>query len=296
MKITVTAPTGHIGSQLVPLLLEAPGVEVTVLARNPKKVEHLAARGVRVVTGDQLDTGSIDEAAKGADALFWLSGVAVNVPNVRAAYNQFAEACAGALKRNPNMRAVHLSSVGAQHPEGTGPILGLHDGEKKVNAAGANVVHLRSNYFMENVLESLPMILSDGAIYSCIPGSAVIEQVATADIAAAAAHYLLEAASGHYVVDVVGPERITYDEIATVVGQVLRKPVKHVQIPPDALKQALVSAGLSEDYAAQLVELDQAIASGRVDARVGDAEWRGKITFAEFARKVVAPAATSAAA
>jgi uncharacterized protein YbjT (DUF2867 family) len=106
----------------------------------------------------------------------------------------------------------------------------------------------------------------------------------------------LEAASGHYVVDVVGPERITYDEIATVVGQVLRKPVKHVQIPPDALKQALVSAGLSEDYAAQLVELDQAIASGRVDARVGDAEWRGKITFAEFARKVVAPAATSAAA
>jgi uncharacterized protein YbjT (DUF2867 family) len=185
-----------------------------------------------------LDTGSIDEAAKGADALFWLSGVPVNVPNVRAAYNQFAEACAGALKRNPNMRAVHLSSVGAQHPEGTGPILGLHDGEKKVNAAGANVVHLRSNYFMENVLESLPMILSDGAIYSCIPGSAVIEQVATADIAAAAAHYLLEAASGHYVVDVVGPERITYDEIATVVGQVLRKPVKHVQIPPDALKRS----------------------------------------------------------
>lgn len=296
MKITITAPSGNIGSKLVPMLVDTPGTEVTVLARNPKKVDRLASRGVRVVKGDQLAPASVDEALKGADALFWLSGVAVTVPNVRAAYNQFADACAGAVERNPNLRVVHLSSIGAQLPEGTGPILGLHDGEQKVNAAGASVVHLRANYFMENVLASLSTILSEGAIYSAIPGSAVIEQVATADIAAAAANYLLNAPSGHYVVDVVGPEKITYDRIAAVVGEVLGRPVKHVQIPPDALKSALLGAGLSEDYAKEMVELDRAIASGRLDARVGDAEWRGKITFAEFARKVVAPAAASTAA
>jgi uncharacterized protein YbjT (DUF2867 family) len=295
VKIGITSPTGNIGSKLVPLLLETPGIEVTVLARNPKKVEQLASRGVRIVAGDQLNPASVDEAVKGADALFWLSGVATDVANVRAAYNEFADACAGALKRHPGLRVVHLSSIGAQLPEGTGPILGLHDGENKVNAAGANVVHVRANYFMENVLASLPTILSESAIYSAIPGSAVIEQVATADIAAAAAHYLLRGPSGHYVVDVLGPEKITYDEIAAVVGQVLGKHVKHVQIPPDALKQALLSAGLSEDYAREMVLLDEAIASGRLNACVGDAVWRGKIAFAEFVRKVVAPAASAAA-
>ena len=41
--------------------------------------------------------------------------------------------------------AVHLSSCGAQVPEGTGPIAGLHSSEQKLNAiSGLNVVHLRA--------------------------------------------------------------------------------------------------------------------------------------------------------
>ena len=40
--------------------------------------------------------------------------------------------------------------AGAQHPEGTGPIQGLHRQEKRLNGAGGlKVVHLRPSYFME---------------------------------------------------------------------------------------------------------------------------------------------------
>lgn len=298
MKVTVTTPTGNIGSKLTDLLLSAPEAQVTVLARNPQKVKHLATRGARVVPGDQLDPASVDKALEGAEVLFWLTGMDYTATDVLARYRTFGDAAADALRRHPGLRVVHLSSLGAQLPENTGPIRGLHYAEQKLNAAGRDVTHLRANYFMENVISSLPTIMSDGAIYSSIPGSISLEQVATSDIAAAAAHYLLNGPRGHHVVDVFGPGRITFDEVANQVGEVIGKPVKHVQISPDALRAALIGQRLTADVAEQLVELDDAIAKAIVTARVGDAQWQGTTTFAKFAREVIKPAygqATAAA-
>ena len=296
MKITITTPSGHIGSKLVDILLNSADAQVTVLARTPGKVEHLAARGVRVVAGDQLDPAAVDKAVDGADVLFWLVGMDYTAANVRARYNQFADAAAGALRRHPQLRIVHLSSVGAQLPSGTGPIKGLHDAEQKLNAAGKDVIHLRANYFMENVLSSLPTIASDGAIYAAMPGTATSEQVATADIAEAAAHSLLRGPSGHHAVDIFGPENITFDQAAASVGEAVGKPVRHIQIPPDAMKGALTSAGLTPDLAAELVELQQAMGAGLLSAKVGDQSWKGKLTFANFAQQVVKPAYRQATA
>ncbi len=289
MKIALTTPTGNIGSKLADILLRTPDAHITVLARDPKKVEHLAARGARVVAGDQLDPASVDDTVTGAEVLFWLTGIDYATTDVRAHYNRFADAAAAVLQRHPNLRIVHLSSVGAELSDRTGPIKGLHDAEQKLNAAGADVTHLRANYFMENVLSALPTIVHDSAIYSVVPGSAALRQVATADIAAAAAHYLLKGPSGQHVVDVSGPEKITFDQVAAAVSAASGAPVKHVQVPPDVLQAALTASGLTPDLANQLVELQQAIASGLLQA-IGDAEWHGDLRFSQFAESVVAPA------
>jgi uncharacterized protein YbjT (DUF2867 family) len=296
MKITITTPSGNIGSKLADILLNSADAQVTVLARTPSKVEHLAARGARVVAGDQLDPAALDKAVDGAEVLFWAVGMDYAAANVRAHYNQFADAASGALRRHPQLRIVHVSSVGAQLPTGTGPIKGLYDAEQKLNAAGKNVIHLRANYFMENVLGSVPTIASDGAIYATTPGTATAEQVATADIAEAAANYLLRGPHGHHLVDVSGPENISFDQVAANVGEAIGKPVRHVQIPPDALKGALASAGLSADLAAELVELQQAMSDGRLREQVGDLRWKGKVTFAKFAQEIIKPAYRQATA
>jgi uncharacterized protein YbjT (DUF2867 family) len=296
MKITITTPSGHIGSKLADLLLSSGGAQVTVLARTPSKVEHLAARGARVVAGDQLDPAAVDKAVDGAEVLFWLTATDYTAVNVRARYNQFADAASGALRRHPQLRIVHLSSVGAQLPDRTGPIKGLYDTEQKLIAAGKDVIHLRANYFMENVLSSLPTIASDGAIYAAMPGSTTSEQVATADIAEAAAHYLLRGPRGHHAVDVFGPESISFDQVAATVGGAIGKPVRHLQIPPDALKAALTSAGLSADLAAELVEMQQAMSDGLLRELVGDLRWKGKVTFAKFAQEEIKPAYRQATA
>ena len=296
MKITITTPSGHIGSKLADILLSSGEAQVTVLARTPSKVEHLAARGATVVAGDQLDSTALDKAVDGADVLFWLVGMDNSAANVRGRYNQFADSASGALRRHPQLRIVHLSSVGAQLPDHTGPIKGLHDTEQKLTATGKDVIHLRANYFMENVLSSLPTIASDGAMYATMPGSAKSEQVATADIAEAAAHYLLRGPRGHHTIDVFGPENISFDQAAATVGEAIGKPVRYVQIPPGALKAALTSAGLTADLAAELVELQQAMADGRLREQVGDLRWKGKLTSAKFAQEVIKPAYRQATA
>ncbi len=71
MKITVTTPTGHIGSKLSNLLLDR-GAEVTVIARDPAKVKDLAGRGAHVVAGEHSDPAVVKRAIEGADSLFWL--------------------------------------------------------------------------------------------------------------------------------------------------------------------------------------------------------------------------------
>jgi uncharacterized protein YbjT (DUF2867 family) len=296
MKITVTTPSGNIGSKLTELLLARPEAQVTVLARNPQKVEHLAALGAHVVAGDQLDPASVDLALESAEVLFWLTGMDYTATDVLGRYRKFGDAAAEALRRHPGLRVVNLSSIGAELPENTGPIRGLYYAEQKLNAAGGDVTHLRANYFMENVLAALSTIGSEAAIYSSIPGRIGLEQVATADIAAAAAHHLLKGSRGHHVVDVYGPQQITFDEVASQIGEAIGKPVKHVQLPPEALKAAMLKQGLTEDMAEQLVELDDAIAEGIVGNRLGDGQWKGTTTFAQFAREVIKPAYRQATA
>jgi len=285
MRIAVTTPTGHIGHALADRLLTQ-GVELTVLARHPEKASDLATRGARVIRGDQTDVGSVESLLNGADALFWLAPVDLAATNLREHYNRLADVAARAISRCPDVRVVHLSSVGAELPDGTGPIKGLHDAEAKLNAATANITHLRANYFMENVLTSLPTVVAQGAIFSTIPGNVSLAQVATRDIAAAAADLLLNGDRGRHVADVFGPDDISFNQVAQTLSEVLAVPVAHVQVAREQLRAGLLAAGVSADVADQLLELYDAIAQGRLHG-VAESGRQGKTTFAEFARQVV---------
>jgi len=285
MRITVTTPTGHIGHELADRLLSQ-GVDLTVLARHPEKASDLATRGARVVRGDQTNVGSVESALEGAEAFFWLTPVDVAATNVREHYNRFADVASQAISRHPDVRVVHLSSVGAELPDRTGPIKGLHDVEAKLNAATSNVTHLRANYFMENVLSSLPTIVARGSIFSTVPGNVTQPQVATRDIATVAAELLLNGDRGQHVLDVFGPEDISFDQVAQTLGEVLGVPVKHVQVSREQLRSGMLAAGLSPDFSDQLLELNEAMAQGLLHG-VAESGRQGKTTFAEFARQVV---------
>ena len=288
MKIALTTPSGHIGNKLANILLDQK-CDVTLIARHPEKVKDLTSRGARIIAGEHTNSGVVEEAVHGADALFWVTPSDPTSRDPLGTARRMAEAGAGVIRKHPDLHVVQLSSAGAFLPSGTGPIVGLHETEEKFRAAGKNIVSLRPNEFMENIFFSLPTIIAQNSVYTSIPGSVKAEFVATRDIAEVAAEFLLKPVDGHHVIDIVGPQAISFDEWARIAGEAIGKQIQVVRISGDKLKNAMSQAGMSPEMAALLVEMEQA-APTIMGQFKGEQKRTGKVTFAQFAREVFAPA------
>ena len=59
-----------------------------------------------------------------------------------------------------------------------------------------------------------------------------------------------------------GPAPVTQDEIAAWASAIAGKTVTHVPLPPDALRQGMIAAGLPDFYADALVAFDVDAAEG----------------------------------
>ncbi len=294
MRIAVTTPTGNIGSKLSNILLNR-GAELVVIARHPEKVQALVARGAHVVAGEHDNAAVVKDALRDADAFFW-----VNPPNYTSRdplgdARRFADAAALAIEKQPALRVVQVSSVGAHLASGTGPIMGLRYAENRFRAVARNFVALRPNYFMENVFNSLPTILSDGNIYTSNSGSVKTPQIATQDIAEVAADVLLSGVTGQKVVDIMGPQDISFDYCAEIIGRELGKTVRVVTIPGEKLKVGLVQVGLSAQLADLFVEMQASFERGMPHELVGDEKRVGRIAYPQFVHEVLLPMAKNTA-
>lgn len=294
MRIVINTPSGTIGRGLASRLLDA-GAQLTVLARSPEKVAELAARGARVVAGSLEDPGALDQALTDASALFWLtpSPPGPDGASWAATAAQHAADRAAALGVQ---RVVVLSSMGAHSGPGTGPVGGLLAVEEAFRARCRNVVVLRPGFFMENLLRDLPSIAADGAIYSPNPTTKALPMVATVDIAARAAAYLLDPRwTGHAIVGVHGPKDVSYQEAARVLGAALGRPVRHVQTTLEQTRQGLTAAGLPDHAVRSYLELFQAVHDGRMDpAEPRSHDTTTQTSLFEFATSTLLPALRAA--
>src|SRR5262249_61452391 len=93
---------------------------------------------------------------------------------------------------------VLLSSIGAQHQDGTGPIQSLHDAEWQLAATGCALTIVRAAYFMENWVPVLGAT-ADGLLPTFLPPSLRIPMVASRDIGVCAAGALVGGGSGRKV-------------------------------------------------------------------------------------------------
>jgi uncharacterized protein YbjT (DUF2867 family) len=294
MRIAVNTPNGHIGRPLTRRLLEA-GADVTLISRQPAKVADFAARGARVIEGSLDDPRALAAALEGADALFWLSPPAYR-PDANAWLERTAEAAAAEVKKKGVGRVVVLSSVGAHTGPGTGPVGALLAVENALRAAAPDVVVLRPGYFMENLLRDAATIAKEGAFYSPTPTDKPVPQVATADIAARAAAFLLDPSwTGQRIVGVHGPVDLSYRQVAALLSEELGRPIRHVEISVEQMRQHMLSAGLPDFVAATYAEFFEAIRAGRMDsAEPRTHETTTPTTLREFARAVLGPAVRAA--
>ena len=114
-------------------------------------------------------------------------------PNVREDQERVSDALVAAVKNAGVEYAVVLSSIGADKPVKTGPVVGLHNLEQKLNGVAAlKAVYLRAGYFMENLLPQVGIIQKFGMTGGPLRGDLKVAMIATRDIGAAAAESLAE--------------------------------------------------------------------------------------------------------
>lgn len=291
--ITILGATGHVGSALAEMLLQA-GVNVRVVARHAEKLAHLGARGAEAFAGDADDPAFLVESFRGADAVFAMIPPHATAPDQAAAQRRSASSIAEALRQSGVPRVVMLSSVGAGLPAGTGPIEGLYELEQMLkNAPGLAVVALRPAYFMENHLNSIHVIKTSGINGSPARADVAVPMIATRDIAAAAAEYLKAPSFESFGVrELLGPRDYSMREATEILGASIgNASIPYVEFSYDDFQKALVGAGISADVAERYNEMYRAFNEGRIQATLTrDDASTTPTTLAQFAREVFAPA------
>ena len=290
MSITVTTPTGHIGSLVTDMLLGR-GEHVTVVARDPKKVAHFARRGAAVVQGSHADAETLIKATQRADALFVLSPPDIRANDHRMHARRFGLAAARAVRKNQISHVVNLSAIGADLDGGSGPVLGLRDNEAILDSVASNLTHLRPGYFMENTLDQIPSLKLTGKIYSIFSGQKPIPMIATRDIAAYVTDLLVHRDwTGRQIVELCGSEDESFNQVAEILSRILGMPVRHETITAAQSKTVLEEIGASKHVADLLVELSQGINEGRIHFHKEDNFIAAPTSYTAFAREIFQPA------
>ena len=262
--IVVTGATGNTGNEVAEKLL-AQGELVRVVGRSAKRLEPFVKKGAEAFVADITDAAALTKAFSGAKAVYAMVPPDVSAPDVLAHYRRAGDALAAAIEKSGVKYAAVLSSVGADKPDKTGPVVGLHNLEKKLGAIpGLNALYLRPGSFMENLLPQVGVIKAFGTMAGPFKGDLPIPMIAARDIGDAAADALLQLDfQGKSTRELQGARDVTNTEAAKIIGSAIGKPdLTYQQMPAAQLKPGFMRMGMSSNMADLLLEMADSVNSG----------------------------------
>jgi uncharacterized protein YbjT (DUF2867 family) len=242
MTIVVTGATGNVGRPLVSELVAA-GVRVRAVTRTPDTATF--PDGVEVAT-------SAADALAGASAVFL---------NSRALGDDLADVVALA-QRSGTTKLVALSAINADDDFSRQPSRVRGDRNKEVEQlaveSGLDWVSLRPAVFASNFVGMWSAQIRAGDVVGGPYAAASAAPIVETDIAAVAAHALLTDELVGQQIPLTGPHAFTNSELVHVIGTVLGRPLRYVEVPPDVIRERFVALGLGAEfadaYAAMLAE------------------------------------------
>lgn len=206
--IVLTTPTGHIGSRVVRLLLQA------------------------------------GERPHDARALFLVDPTPHATADPVGDSDRLGALVAGAVRDAGVPRVVFVSSVGAERRHGVGHIDGLARIEEHLDDTGVDVCHLRCGFFFTNLLLD-PDGLARGVLTTAADPEVPVPWVDPRDIGDVAAARLLSTAwHGRVVQAVHGPEDLSWTRVADILTGVLGRPFRVEAVTDDDVRAALRGAGM----------------------------------------------------
>ncbi len=221
----ITGATGNTGSILARTLLGL-NQKVRVIGRRADRLEPFTAEGAESSVCDVTDAAALTKAFSGARAVYVMIPSSMISKDYRADQDRVTNAIAQAIEQAGVKYAVSLSSVGADKPEGTGPVAGLHYLEQTLNRIPElNVLHLRAGYFMDLTFT----------------GKQARELLGQRDISMSEVATIIGSAIG-------------------------KSDLKYVQLPDEQIRTALTQMGISLNVANLILEMSAALNSGHMRA------------------------------
>jgi uncharacterized protein YbjT (DUF2867 family) len=257
----VAGVSGRTGAATANALLKQ-GQKVRVIVRNAAQGEAWSHKHVETAVADLTDPVALAAALKGTNGAFLLLPPNPAATDYLADRAAFLDKMITGVKKSGIKNILFLSSIGAQHPAGTGPVVALHRAEKALNGLLPSVTFLRPGYFLENWGNSLlhaidkSELLHFGTVHLKFP------QVGTHDVGVAAANALVENFHGTRHLELAGKENWSVEDVAVVLTSLLGQQIKPVALPVDSAKEVLEQTGMPAPMAALYAEMYQGLARG----------------------------------
>jgi uncharacterized protein YbjT (DUF2867 family) len=293
--IVITTPAGQIGRQVLANLLSS-GEQLRVIARDPADLPAGVREDLDIVVGSHGDAAIVDKAFAGADAVFWLTPPDPRAPSVEAAFVGFTRPAAEAFRRHGVGRVVGVSALGRSTPWAAqaGYVTGSLAMDDLIAASGVPYRALTNPSFMDNTTRQAESIKNQGMFFSPIAGERKLPAVATRDIAAAASLLLHDPSwSGAGEVPLLGPEDLSFNDMAGIMSEVLGKDVRFQQTTFDAYKDRFVSFGMSDAMAQGMTDMAWAKNQGLDNAVQRTPQNSTPTSFRQWCEEVLKRAVTS---
>ena len=288
--IVITTPTGNIGHHVVGHLLDADET-LRVVARDPAKLPQKVRDRVEVVEGSHADAAVVDRAFDGVEAVFWLAP-----PNPSetpdTAYLDFTRPAAEAIRRNGVARVVVVTPLGrgTEWQDRAGLVTAAIRMVDLLNETGAAIRSLALPAFMDNALQQVDAI-GKGQMFGPLDPDKKVPHTATRDMGAAAAGLLRDRSwAGQTEVPLLGPQDLSFDEIAAIISDVLGREVRYRQVPFDDFKAQLMQRGMTQAFAQGYVDMMRAKNEGMDNATPRTSANTGPTTFRQWAEEELKPA------
>ncbi|PPK88444.1 NAD(P)H dehydrogenase (quinone) [Neolewinella xylanilytica] len=248
-KTLITGATGHLGGSVVDYLLERNGPgSLAVLSRHPdgNTTAGFRDRGLDVRIGDYDKPEELASAFDGIEVLYFVSS-----SDVENRLKQH-ENVVSAAQRASVKHIIYTSSVReTEGPETVlHPIVDAHkQTEDRIMESGMDYTILRHNLYAEVAplfIGDREQLLGSKTVY--LPaGDGRVALAPRRDLAEAAAILLADpAAYRNRVLSLNGSERVTFSEVATMLGDILDTKIDYVSPGREEFRKTMKTHGVPE--------------------------------------------------
>ena len=267
-----------------------------MIVRDPSRLPSHARDRIDVVQGSHGHAAVVNKAFAGANAVFWLVPPDPRATTVKAAYLDFTRPACAAFKTHGVKRVVGISALGRGTPAAAhaGLVTASLEMDDLIASTGVAYRALTNPSFMDNILRQAASIKNQGVFFSPIAGDSKRPSVATRDIAAAASRLLLDSSwSGVSEVPLLGPEDLSFNDMAEIISDVIGKQVRFQQITFEAFKARFVSSGMSHAMAQGNTDMAWAKNEGLDNGVKRTKEKSTPTSFRRWCQEVLKPAVAS---